>query len=97
MAQKLTLNQRPATKQGRKQAAPTNPNRLPKVIALVAGAGALLALSLTQVARVSPSRADVNGIVKEIRKERPAANSNLPTRTDATRGAKMWVKKGAKG
>jgi hypothetical protein len=97
MAQKLTLHQRPAVKPARNPAKAAGPNRLPAVIAVVVAAVAVLALSLTQVARVSPRRSDVSGIVQEMRKERPAGTSDLPSRTDPTRGAKMWMKKGAKG
>lgn len=97
MAQKLTINQRPAARPARKSAIATEPNRTPKVIAMVIAAVAALVFSLTQVARISPGRGDVSGIVQEMHKERPAAASTLPTRMDPTRGAKMWMKKGAKG
>jgi hypothetical protein len=97
MAQKVVINQRPATKQARKSAGASGPNQLPKVIAMLVAAVAALAFSLTQVARISPKRGDVSGIVQEMRKDHPAAGLSLPSRSDATRGAKLWMKKGEKG
>lgn len=96
MAQKLSLTKPPVVKQSRK-ASPPKPNRLPAVAAMFVGAVAVLAFSLTQVARISPKRGDVSGIVREIRKEHLPGSSSLPNRVDPTRGTKLWAKKHANG
>jgi hypothetical protein len=93
MAQKLSLNQRPVAKKS--AVGSDRPNRLPVAIAASFGAGAVLIFSFTQVARVSPKHGDVAGIVQQIRKERPADATALPSRVDPTRGTKLWNKKHA--
>ncbi len=69
--------------------------KAPVTIAFAAGAMGILALSITQVGRISPKRGDVQGIVQQLRKGNPAGSTALPAGVQPTRGTKMWGKKTA--
>ena len=97
MAHKLTINPAPGVKSPRSPKNQAKLSRLPLALAMMAAGFATLAFSFTQVARVSPKRGNVVGIVKDLQSDKPKGASPLPPGIDPTRGTKLWVKKGDRG